>query len=290
MELRMSPREFCRARSYPSENELSSGQHGWSTSECSSSTCDTSGSRSHSNNFRYCGARSSPFSSLKRSTRPKAQQQTETKVTVICANCDALRMQLTEATTQCYDQWISRIKVLEDMLQEKQKINDELQAACLEQRQLFEEGQRRIALLQREAEADTQVALNLKNQNYQLSDAIRQKDDLIEELCAEIKQLQEKNRHNAKLQELDRHTIDKLRRMVAAKGVQHKGSSSSAKLNRKVHRRETIAQRTRHQLKRRRRMKGLSGTVGPLILLPADNATSWETDVAGAFVTSGMQT
>ncbi|GBE58852.1 centrosomal of 85 kDa isoform X1, putative [Babesia ovata] len=282
MEVRISPREFCRARSYPSENELSSGQHGWSTSECSSSTCDTSGSQSRANNFRFCGARSSPLHSLKRSTRPKVQQQIDTKKAgVICANCDALRMQLTEATTQCYDQWISRIKVLEDMLQEKQKINDELQAAWLEQRQLVEEGQHRIAVLNREAEADAQTALNLKSENYQLGEAIRQKDELIEELCAEIKQLQEKNRHSAKLQEMDMHTIDKLRRMVAAKDKHQKGTSSGAKRNRKVNVRTTIARKTRNRLNGRHRIKGFSVTVNRLISLPADDATSWKTDVTG---------
>ncbi|GFE53329.1 two-component system sensor kinase, putative [Babesia ovis] len=211
MAYQTSPREFCRIRSYPSESELSTGQHNGSTSECSSSTCDTTGSQRYESNGRLVGPRISPLHSLKRAPRQRSVQQYADSAPIICPNCDAMRMQLTEATTQCYDQWIKRIKVLEEMLQEKQNILDELQGAWYERCQLLEEEQRITTELKKEASIYIQTISDLKAENYQLRDTVGQKEELIEELCDEVKLLRDKDLHNQKLRQMDLGTIKKLR-------------------------------------------------------------------------------
>ncbi|ORM40024.1 uncharacterized protein BXIN_1270 [Babesia sp. Xinjiang] len=213
-----SPRGFCRLRSYPSEGELSTGQQGCSTSECSSSTCDTTGSQRRGTKSKFVGLRMSPLRSLKRVSRPRILHPCDASSSaVICTNCDALRMQLTEATTQCYDQWIKRINVLEEMLQEKQKIVDELQAAWYERCQVLEQAQRLNTELQQKATEYLQKISDLKDENYKLCDTVKQKEEFIEELCDDAAQLREKNKHNQKLRQLDLLTIEKLRRAAKIK-------------------------------------------------------------------------
>ncbi|KAK1932759.1 hypothetical protein X943_000671 [Babesia divergens] len=213
-----TPRLFCRTRSSQSENELSGGHIASSTSECSSSTCDTSGSRRVSGRHARVGTVRSPLHSLKRSMRPKAKQQSDPKnATVICTNCDAMRLQVTEANTQCYDQWISCIKVLEDMLQEKQKINDELQAAYYDQCRLLEHDKDVNAALKKEISMHAQTIMQLKEEIYNLRETLGQKDEYIEELSDEIAKLREKDKLHKKLSEIDRQTIEKLRCASAKK-------------------------------------------------------------------------
>ncbi|GIX60944.1 exonuclease SbcC [Babesia caballi] len=234
MDLSNSLKELCATRSYPSENELSGGHHAGSTSEWSSSTCDTSGSLPRGGKSRSMVARVSPLHSLKRPLRPKTPRPSEVRnAGIICPNCDAMRMQLTEANTQCYDKWISRIKILEDMLQEKQKINDDLQEAWYEQNRLYDESQHVNKALKKDLAAHAEAISDLKNENYRLSDAVRQKDEDIEELCNENKVLRARTEHGEKLRQLDMQTIERLRQMLADRNNDDASTTSTSR-NRKV--------------------------------------------------------
>ncbi|KAK1444506.1 hypothetical protein BgAZ_104120 [Babesia gibsoni] len=206
-----SPHGLCLTRAYPSENELSGGQIASSTSECSSSTCDTSGSQRRSVKYNNTGSIRSPLHSLKRPAKAKAQQTCATKPRIICPDCDAMRLQLTEAKTQCYDQWISRIKILEDMLKEKQKINDEIQTEYYGQCSLVEHERNINASLKQDNLTQATTILNLRKENYSLSETLQQKDDYIEDLSEEVKKLREREQLNNQLRELDRKTIERLR-------------------------------------------------------------------------------
>ncbi|EDO08276.1 hypothetical protein BBOV_III007150 [Babesia bovis T2Bo] len=220
-----SPQEFCRIRNYPSEAELSSSQHTYSTSECSSSTCDTAESHKYESRRKFVGSKASPMNSLKRVSRQKSAEYKD-GTPIICPNCDAMRMQLTEATTQCYDQWIKRIKVLEEMLQEKQIIIDELQAAWCERCQALEQQQVINQQLTSQLKEINQMLSDLKIENYQLKDTLQQKEELIEDLYADIKILRDKDVHNQELRQIDLQTIEDLRKTIVATKKRYRINSS----------------------------------------------------------------
>lgn len=210
------PREFCRRRTYPSENELSGGHVANSTSESSSSTCDTSGSLRRNTRKLDKWVRGSPIHSIKRPSRIKFQQYVDPKdAEIICRNCDSMRLQLTEAKTQCYDQWLSRIKILEDMLQEKQKINDDIQADYYAQCHLVEQERAANVALKKESASHLSTISTLRQDNHHLKEILQQKEEYIEELSDDIKKLRDKERLHNHLRELDRQTIDRLRSALA---------------------------------------------------------------------------